>query len=367
MRDAVRHTLEGMRLGEVITHKNLSFFPIFEGPECPISMIGLSEALSKGFIEVTEVSESGSVPNLKVKNTGDVHVLILDGEELKGAKQNRIVNTSILVAPKTELEIPVSCTEQGRWNYNSRGFRSSENMLYAQSRSMKSRRVAFNLQMKQSYDADQGAIWDEVHHFQAFHSTSSRTKAMSDTYEQKQVDMDAIYSEIPCQEGQKGLLVLQNGEPVSMDFVPNAAIYAGVHQKLLASHVLSMRNKEEDAAKVDLRTQANNLLQTPHLSEEKSYKSVGVGEDLRYEASAAGGAALVVDETLVHLNLYSTEGLSKDGSQKRADTATNPFTEEQTSRNYFRRGASRRRMLQSEDRILGEIKSQSYSVQPNED
>jgi hypothetical protein len=36
-------------------------------------------------------------------------VLILDGEELVGTKQNRIVNTTILVAAGCEIVIPVSC------------------------------------------------------------------------------------------------------------------------------------------------------------------------------------------------------------------------------------------------------------------
>jgi ARG and Rhodanese-Phosphatase-superfamily-associated Protein domain len=35
-------------------------------------------------------------------------VLILDGEELVGAKQNRIVNVTILVVTQSEIVIPVS-------------------------------------------------------------------------------------------------------------------------------------------------------------------------------------------------------------------------------------------------------------------
>ena len=40
-------------------------------------------------LEVTEVSEGGSVPNLFVKNRADRDVIIVDGEMLVGAKQNR--------------------------------------------------------------------------------------------------------------------------------------------------------------------------------------------------------------------------------------------------------------------------------------
>ncbi len=75
----------------------------------------LDQVLTEGLIEVSDVSESGSVPELKVINKAAKMVLILDGEELVGAKQNRIVNTTILVAVRCTMVIPVSCVEQGRW------------------------------------------------------------------------------------------------------------------------------------------------------------------------------------------------------------------------------------------------------------
>src|ERR1700730_11677852 len=69
-----------------------------------------------------EVSEAGSVLFLKVVNGADRQLLLLDGEELLGAKQNRILNTTVLVDAHTEVIIPVSCVEQGRWGYRGRQF-----------------------------------------------------------------------------------------------------------------------------------------------------------------------------------------------------------------------------------------------------
>jgi len=89
----------------------------------------LDEALVGGLIEVTEVSQGGAVPELKVVNTSPRMVLILDGEELVGAKQNRIVNTTILVQAQSTTVIPVSCVEQGRWHYRSPRFSSEERIM----------------------------------------------------------------------------------------------------------------------------------------------------------------------------------------------------------------------------------------------
>ena len=51
------------------------------------------------------------MPTLRVINGADRPVLLLDGEELVGAKQNRVLNTSVLVAKGARLDIPVSCVE----------------------------------------------------------------------------------------------------------------------------------------------------------------------------------------------------------------------------------------------------------------
>ena len=40
-------------------------------------------------------SHGGSVPELKVINKAEIPILLLDGEELVGAKQNRVLNTTM--------------------------------------------------------------------------------------------------------------------------------------------------------------------------------------------------------------------------------------------------------------------------------
>lgn len=59
------------------------------------------------------------MPQLAVINDGPIAVLIIDGEELIGAKQNRVLNTTVLLKERSKTVIPVSCTEQGRWQWRS--------------------------------------------------------------------------------------------------------------------------------------------------------------------------------------------------------------------------------------------------------
>jgi hypothetical protein len=79
------------------------------------SSLLLDEALAKNLARVTEVSESGSVPELAFENGSPEKILLVDGDELIGARQNRAVNITILVGAGKKLVIPVSCVEQGRW------------------------------------------------------------------------------------------------------------------------------------------------------------------------------------------------------------------------------------------------------------
>lgn len=45
---------------------------------------------------------------------------MLEGEQIIGLKQNRIVNMSILIKENSELPVPVSCVEEGRWGVDNR-------------------------------------------------------------------------------------------------------------------------------------------------------------------------------------------------------------------------------------------------------
>ena len=107
-------------IGDPIRHERLSIFPLFTDPLPAVEYVLGAEALADGTVVVEEVSESGSVPNLSVTNTSSFLVFFLEGEQLIGAKQNRILNTSILVAANSKTTIPVSCVEQGRWQFKYR-------------------------------------------------------------------------------------------------------------------------------------------------------------------------------------------------------------------------------------------------------
>jgi hypothetical protein len=122
----------------------------------------LDEALGQGLIEIAEIDGNGSVPQLKLTNKSERMILILDGEELVGAKQNRIVNTTMLIPPMEVIVIPVSCVEQGRWVYKTEKFYSEERLAPPALRAMKAEHMQHNIRDSGEYRSDQGAIWQQI-------------------------------------------------------------------------------------------------------------------------------------------------------------------------------------------------------------
>lgn len=105
---AIERSLSAVSVGAVQRHRNLAVFPLISSELAAPGYSMLDEALGSGRAFVTEVTESGSVPELAFENAGAAPVLLVDGEELRGARQNRILNISILVGPGRKLVIPVS-------------------------------------------------------------------------------------------------------------------------------------------------------------------------------------------------------------------------------------------------------------------
>ena len=169
------------RVGTPLRHENLTVFPLFTTTTRPLDYLMADEAMAAGLVVVEEVTEGGSVPTLRATNRGESPVLFLEGEELRGAKQNRILNTSILVAARGRAAIPVSCVESGRWRYSSRHFSSSGARVHCRLRHTLRASVSRSLRSGMGHRSDQHAVWQEVDRLQSSLGTSSPTHALAES------------------------------------------------------------------------------------------------------------------------------------------------------------------------------------------
>ena len=241
---------------------------------------------------------------MKVTNNADQDVLILEGEELIGAKQNRIVNTSVIVGKKSEILIPVSCVERGRWGYKSRSFSSGKSHSYTSLRRKKSKSVSANLRRKCSFASDQQEVWNDIDEkSQAFH-VHSKTEAMQDIYESIDDKMLRYEDALKIDNGHFGCITFISGNIVSFDVFGSESIFKRTYSKLLKGYIFEAirydSNNGNGRFPIDIQVKSRDFLSKIKSSLFEAYKSVGKGYDIRFESKELNGFALLNDGEVVH-------------------------------------------------------------------
>lgn len=298
------HQLAQVRLGEPQSHGSLTMFPVLNGGGAEPRYLTLREALARGAVAIEEVSEAGSVPRLAVRNDGEFPVLLLDGEELVGAKQNRVVNVSILVAAKTTLAIPVSCVEQGRWRYRTRRFGDSDQAIFSEARRRNHRDVEQSLKQRGVRASDQGRVWNDIRRKMASMGSVSATGAMHDVYEQSAASLKGYHEAFRLIDGQVGALFLLAGGWCGLDLFDAPATLGAVFPKLLNSWALDALEPRSDASGAPMERRAEDFLAAVAAAKQRDYPAVGLGQELRLEGADVVGAALVHDGSVVHLAAF---------------------------------------------------------------
>lgn len=154
----VREFLDSVSVGKPLSYEQLALYPLQRKEAAPFPCITLDEAMAKGSFWVKEV-DGGTVPLLLVVNGTGERVFLLDGEELVGAKQNRILDLSLLVERSSELKVPVSCVEQGRWSFMDTNTMRASNLSHPRLRHDKAQQVHESMRERRSYESDQGKVW----------------------------------------------------------------------------------------------------------------------------------------------------------------------------------------------------------------
>ena len=238
-------------------------------------------------------------------NGADQPLLLLDGEELIGAKQNRILNTTVLVAAHTEVTIPVSCVEQGRWGYRGRQFRPGDASLYASLRARKAAHVSQSVRAGRGHRADQGEVWTHLASRASQLRVDSATGAMRDVYARHQTDLMAARQALAAQPGQIGALIYMGTRWVGIDLLAGPGLFGRAWPRLCAGYVAdAIGRKLEPWQRLD----GGAVLEALVRGQVEPAPAVGLGEEYRLGSGRLAGAALVAQGRVAHLMAFpSTE------------------------------------------------------------
>lgn len=301
-------TILDLKVGAPKSVKNLTLFPLSGNPEASMEYLMVDQALDSKRATIEEVSQSGSVPELRLVNTSEKVLLIPDGTELVGAKQNRIVNATLLIPPKSTTTIPVSCVEQGRWGYRSRGFNSSPHHAAHRLRKEMLIHQKASLKEKRGYESDQGKIWSEVRNISDGVKFHSPTSALHDVYEGMKGDLEDYLGKFKAQAKQTGAVFFLGNRFEGMELFDKPATFGTLFDKILrgvALEVLAFQAGKESLDVKKMRGEVTNLFgEIDQALFEKFQAPVGIGEDWRYEGQISIGKALYYEGDLIHLSAF---------------------------------------------------------------
>jgi hypothetical protein len=257
-------------LGEPKHFGALTVVPLVANAPPALEYIGLDEALARG-ATVRELHEGGSVETLVFDNKLDEAVVLYEGEELVGAKQNRIVQRTALIPPKTVTALPVHCVEQGRWAYRTRVFSSAPRAATPELRRAK---------------GSQARVWQAVAAKNARLDVEAPTGAAEAAFESFGGTIDEYVKALPRQDGQCGVVAAIAGRIACLDYVGRADVFAGLYAKLLRGYALDAL--EHRVAKTVPREEAERFLGTIASAQRRLAPAVGLGSESRFSGSVLG-------------------------------------------------------------------------------
>lgn len=293
-------TISNVSVGEPLRHDALSVFPLYIKVGGNVDYILADEAIGSGSVVVKEVSESGSVPDLFVQNNNDERVLFIEGDELIGAKQNRILNTSVLVAAHSKIKVPVSCVEQGRWHYSSRSFEYSGSHSPSKLRYTLKKSVVSSLEAGLGHHSDQCKIWGNVSELHLKYGTSSSTGAMSDVFSAMNRQIGEIREKMQYVDGATGLVVAIGDKIVALDIFDKPVTCKKVWNRLLSGFLMDALGEGSQKGKSSTIDDVEQLLGKISKTDWKKVETVGEGEEYRAELGKDQGSILAINDTLVH-------------------------------------------------------------------
>jgi ARG/rhodanese/phosphatase superfamily protein len=340
---AVRKLIGGVRQAEPLRAGALTLIPLMpaEGQTRQTGYLPLEEALRRNLVTITEQAQA-SVPELLAVSVADEPIVLVGGEQVVGGLQNRVLNTTILVAPHVELQIPVTCVEAGRW-YDAPGDNvglgeeppapvgeavqraepaprraakrafSSDEAAYAQLRKLHAKSVTASLSAGAGHRSDQGAVWGEVAERMAYSRSYSPSSAMQALYKtpERAHKLKETVEALKRPEGALGFVALLNDAPLGAELFADEALASAYWDKLARSYAVEALDAEDRAPVEPSASGAEaRLLEDALAADIQVHPSPGLGVDARLVSARVSGAGLVHEGVAVHLSLFPEDPAS---------------------------------------------------------
>lgn len=299
-------TFPNLQISDPHTFDGLTVFPIRSSTDSRVEYQLANEAMERETICVEELGVSGSVPELQVRNLSKTSVLFIEGQELVGAKQNRVLNTSLLIPAETVSKIPVSCVEEGRWRHKGKKSFSSGANATTKLRGKLKKSVSNAIKAKQGHRSDQREVWTEVSKLHRAYGVTSSTGSMSAAFEMHERKASTYKQRLPYVDGAVGVAVVINKQVVAVDVFDRPDTCRKVWDRLVMSAIFDVTEPNDQV--VPMGAHLRELIELASHASWRENATVGEGSEYRAEVSRDHEAsALCLHGTVVHASLVNTQ------------------------------------------------------------
>jgi hypothetical protein len=213
----------------------------------------------------------------------------------------------MMVGAKTELSVPVSCVEAGRWGYHSQKFASAGSSSYYSLRRKMASDALEGYRRSGSPMAKQGEVWAEIGRKLLRIGSRSRSSAMERAYVDHRTRLDRILSNVRVPDDCRGVAFAFGGQLAGVDLFDKATTLRKLLSKLIRAYALDALEETQPSAPLD-RATVESWVHGAAGAFFECFRSPGLGDDVRIVSRDAVGASLVVDDCPVHVELYPGNG-----------------------------------------------------------
>ena len=291
-------------VSEPVEKNNITTFFLSSIEKNNNKYLSFSEAIAKNQVQISEVNKEGLLTKLSVSNKSSDNIIILNGELIIGTqiRQDRIVDSTVLIPGYATVLINTFCGEQYRWSPRlSNKISTSESLYFSSGRANNAADINTKL-------SKQCRIWSEISEKISDFNVKSFTNSVDQIYKKKKVNVEEIvnFFKIPLEA--VGIALGINHQLVNIDIFSNNCMLQIYLPKIIRSIALDSFKKISKKSYLK-KKDVHRFLRQIHQANKQKRKVVEgtLGEELQFNSESVAGSILYHKEQTVHFSAFVKE------------------------------------------------------------
>ena len=291
-------------VSEPVEKNNITTFFLSSREKNNNKYLSFSEAIAKNQVQISEVNKEGLLTKLSVSNKSSDNIIILNGELIIGTqiRQDRIVDSTVLIPGYATVLINTFCGEQYRWSPRlSNKISTSESLYFSSGRANNAADINTKL-------SKQCRIWSEISEKISDFNVKSFTNSVEQIYKKKKVDVEEIVNFFKIPTEAVGVALGINHQLVNIDIFSNNCMLQIYLPKIIRSIALDSFKKISKKSYLK-KKDVHRFLRQIHQANKQKRKVVEgtLGEELQFNSESVAGSILYHKEQTVHFSAFVKE------------------------------------------------------------